>query len=220
MTAPLATLACTKVKAERYQRLLAAERHRAAGRRRRQGRLSAGQGRCRHRPHQSGLYPHHRADHRTHRRLLRDRRRAGDRPADHRAGHHLHARSHLCRCRPVQRRTAGAGSAPSRPAASARATAYRRVSLKLDDGSPYPLERQAAIHRRDGGSRHRRGAAARHLPQSRWLAAAGPLCPRHRHRGRRSARHPGAAGTPSATTRRASPPRWWSTTRISRACGC
>ena len=28
----------------------------------------------------------------------------------HRAGHHLHPRSHLCRCRPVQRRTAGAAA--------------------------------------------------------------------------------------------------------------
>ena len=39
-------------------------------------------------------------------------------------------------------------------------------------------ERQAAIHRCDGGSHHRLGPPARHLPQSQQHAASGPLRPR------------------------------------------
>ncbi len=83
-----------------------------------------------------------------------------------------------------------------------------RVTLKLDDGSDYGREGQAAIHRRDGGPHHRLGPAAGDLPQSRRLCCCRAfMCARWSTRAsirmafwRRN--------RASRATRRASPPRW------------
>ena len=162
-----ATLASTKVKAERYAALLARERHRAPGRRRR-----------------PAAYLQAKANADAARINLNYTRITA--PITGRIGASTVTEGALVT---AQQATALATISTLDPIyvdvdqSSAELLALRarrpgrhgqpsgaltaEVTLKLDDGSTYPLERQAAIHRRDGGPDHRRGAPARHLPQSR-----------------------------------------------------
>ena len=107
-----------------------------------------------------------------------------------------------------------------RPGRARSAAGGADVTLKLDDGSDYAQNGKlqftdVTVDPTTGAVRLRAI-----FPNPDGLAAAGHVCPRHGQSKASIRMASWCRSRASATTPRASPPRWWWTTRTSRACAC